>query len=93
MFDTLGKRAGSLPDHMSYMGLADCIAAAKAEGLIVGLAGALQARHVPSLVALQPDLIGFRGALCQGGDRVHAARSRAARGHQGPDPGAAAHFP
>jgi (5-formylfuran-3-yl)methyl phosphate synthase len=70
MFDTLGKRAGSLPDHMSYMGLADCIAAAKAEGLIVGLAGALQARHVPSLVALQPDLLGFRGALCHGGDRA-----------------------
>ncbi len=70
MFDTMGKRAGALPEHMSYMGLADCIAAAKAEGLIVGLAGALQARHVPSLLALQPDLIGFRGALCQGGDRA-----------------------
>ena len=52
------------------MGLADRIAAAKAEGLIVGLAGSLQARHVPSLVALQPDLLGFRGALCHGGDRA-----------------------
>ena len=52
------------------MGLADCIASAKAEGLIVGLAGSLQARHVPSLVALQPDLLGFRGALCHGGDRA-----------------------
>ena len=49
MFDTMGKRAGSLPEHMSFMGLADRIAAAKAEGLIVGLAGSLQARHVPSL--------------------------------------------
>jgi uncharacterized protein (UPF0264 family) len=70
MFDTMGKRAGSLPEHMSYMGLADRIAAAKAEGLIVGLAGSLQAHHVPSLVALQPDLLGFRGALCHGGDRA-----------------------
>ena len=70
MFDTMGKRAGSLPEHMSFMGLADRIAAAKAEGLIVGLAGSLQARHVPSLLALQPDLLGFRGALCHGGDRA-----------------------
>ncbi|MGA7456930.1 MAG: (5-formylfuran-3-yl)methyl phosphate synthase [Methyloceanibacter sp.] len=70
MFDTIGKRAGALPEHMSYIGLADCIATAKAAGLIVGLAGSLQARHVPSLLALQPDLLGFRGALCQGGDRA-----------------------
>jgi dihydroneopterin aldolase len=70
MFDTMGKHSGSLPEHISFMGLADCIASAKAEGLIVGLAGSLQARHVPSLVALQPDLLGFRGALCHGGDRT-----------------------
>ena len=70
MFDTLGKTKGALPEHMSFMGLADRIARAKAEGLIVGLAGALNARHVPSLVALQPDLLGFRGALCRDGDRT-----------------------
>jgi len=70
MFDTLGKTAGALPEHISYMGLAERIAAAKAEGLIVGLAGALQARHVPSLIALQPDLLGFRGGLCVDGNRV-----------------------
>ncbi len=70
MFDTLGKGAGPLPDHISYMTLAGHIAAAKAEGLVVGLAGSLQARHVPSLIALAPDLLGFRGALCHGGNRV-----------------------
>jgi uncharacterized protein (UPF0264 family) len=69
MFDTMGKDAGSLPDHLSFMALAEYIAAAKAEGLVVGLAGALKARHVASLVALTPDLLGFRGALCQNGDR------------------------
>ncbi len=52
------------------MTFAGHIAAAKAEGLVVGLAGSLQARHVPSLLALAPDLLGFRGALCHGGDRV-----------------------
>jgi dihydroneopterin aldolase len=70
MFDTLGKGAGALPEHMSYMGLAERIAAAKAEGLIVGVAGSLRARHVPSLIALAPDLLGFRGALCRDENRV-----------------------
>jgi (5-formylfuran-3-yl)methyl phosphate synthase len=70
MFDTMGKGTGSLTDHLSYMALAGHIAAAKAEGLVVGLAGSLTARHVPSLLALAPDLLGFRGALCQAGARA-----------------------
>jgi uncharacterized protein (UPF0264 family) len=70
MFDTLGKGAGSVPDHISFIALAGCIASAKAEGLTVGLAGSLKARHVPSFVALAPDLLGFRGALCHDGDRA-----------------------
>jgi dihydroneopterin aldolase len=72
MFDTMGKDAGSLTDHMSYMTLAGYIAAAKADGMVVGLAGSLTARHVPSLLALAPDLLGFRGALCPAGDRAQA---------------------
>jgi (5-formylfuran-3-yl)methyl phosphate synthase len=70
MFDTMGKGAGCLTDHLSYMTLAGHIATAKAEGLVVGLAGSLTARHVPSLLALAPDLLGFRGALCRAGDRA-----------------------
>lgn len=70
MFDTLGKGSGSLPDHMSYIALAGHIASAKAEGLIVGVAGSLRAKHVPGLLALEPDLLGFRGALCHEGDRT-----------------------
>jgi dihydroneopterin aldolase len=69
MFDTLGKGSGALPDHMSYVALAGHIAAAKAHGLIVGVAGSLRARHVPGLLALEPDLLGFRGAICLEGDR------------------------
>jgi dihydroneopterin aldolase len=72
MFDTLGKTAGTLPDHISYIALAGHIASAKAEGLIVGVAGSLRARHVPGLLALEPDLIGFRGALCLSGDRTQS---------------------
>ena len=70
MFDTMGKRVGSLPEHMSFMGLADRIASAKAEGLIVGLAARCKRATCRASLALQPDLLGFRGALCQGGDRA-----------------------
>jgi uncharacterized protein (UPF0264 family) len=70
MFDTLGKSAGALPDHLPPAALAPQLAAAKAQGLTVGLAGSLKARHVPSLMALDPDLLGFRGALCLDGERA-----------------------
>jgi uncharacterized protein (UPF0264 family) len=69
MLDTAGKSSGSLLDRLSPEALAGFIAAAKAEGLSVGLAGSLRAEQVQALLPLQPDLIGFRGALCRGGAR------------------------
>lgn len=72
MLDTLGKTAGSLLEHVSLDALARFVAAAKAEGLMVGLAGSLRASHVPKLLALEPDLLGFRGALCHGGARAQS---------------------
>jgi (5-formylfuran-3-yl)methyl phosphate synthase len=69
MLDTLGKEAGSLLDHLTLEAVARFVAAAKTEGLMVGLAGSLKAKHVPALLALGPDLLGFRGALCRGGAR------------------------
>jgi (5-formylfuran-3-yl)methyl phosphate synthase len=70
MFDTLGKGSGALPDYIPPAGLAAFVAAAKAARLSVGLAGSLRAEHVPSLLALEPDLLGFRGALCRAGERI-----------------------
>jgi uncharacterized protein (UPF0264 family) len=69
MLDTMGKAAGSLSDHLPLEALAAFVHSAKAEGLIVGLAGSLEAKHVSALLALGPDLLGFRGALCRGGAR------------------------
>ena len=37
---------------------------------MVGLAGSLEEADVPSLAALGPDLLGFRGALCAGRSRT-----------------------
>src|SRR3990170_3846683 len=72
MFDTLKKATGSLPDHMSLGTLAAHVTSAQARGLTVGVAGSLKAKHVPGLLALRPDLLGFRGALCHGDDRVQS---------------------
>jgi uncharacterized protein (UPF0264 family) len=69
MLDTMDKAAGSLPDHLSTSELGAFVHSVNAEGLIVGLAGSLKAKHVPPLLALDPDLLGFRGALCRAGAR------------------------
>jgi uncharacterized protein (UPF0264 family) len=69
MLDTMGKNSGSLLDNFSYGALTRLVETARGEGLIVGLAGSLRAAHVPPLLRLNPDLLGFRGALCRGGTR------------------------
>lgn len=69
MLDTAGKRTGSLLDHMALDEIDRFVTAARREGLIAGVAGSLRPAHVAPLLALAPDIIGFRGALCQDGLR------------------------
>ena len=66
MLDTADKHAGPLFTHIDASGIAGFVAHAKAQGLMVGLAGSLKAADVPELLSLSPDLLGFRGALCRG---------------------------
>lgn len=70
MFDTLGKGEGALTDYLPLRELAARSAEAKTCGLTVGFAGSLRPKDVPALLALEPDLLGFRGALCRNGDRL-----------------------
>jgi uncharacterized protein (UPF0264 family) len=69
MLDTMGKNGVSLPDLIAPERLRALIASARARGLATGFAGSLRAGDVPTLLALGPDLLGFRGALCRGGRR------------------------
>ena len=69
MLDTARKDGRSLLDHLALDRIAGFVAGAHAEGLLVGLAGSLKASHVPALLKLRPDLLGFRGALCTNGTR------------------------
>lgn len=66
MLDTAGKGSGSLLDHLTLGEVARFVARGKAQGLTVGLAGSLRAAQVPVLLDLEPDVLGFRGALCRG---------------------------
>jgi (5-formylfuran-3-yl)methyl phosphate synthase len=69
MLDTVGKNGVSLPRLVAPERLGALIASARARGLAIGFAGSLRAGDVPALLALGPDLLGFRGALCRGGRR------------------------
>jgi uncharacterized protein (UPF0264 family) len=67
MLDTADKRAGPLTAHLSAGALARFVAAARARGLLSGLAGALRLADIPDLAALGADYLGFRSALAVGG--------------------------
>ena len=81
MLDTAGKGSGSLLDHLTAGELARFVAEGKAQGLTVGLAGSLQAAQIPGLLDLEPDVLGFRGALCRGArtDRLDREAASAIR--------------
>jgi len=67
MADTADKHAGSLFDAVPVAALRRFIAAARAAGALVGLAGALRRSHAAALADLAPDFAGFRSAVCLGG--------------------------
>ncbi len=88
MLDTADKRTGALPERLSDEVLAKFVNTVQGAGLLAGLAGSLRMTHVPRLLALGPDVLGFRGGLCRDGDRtggidaeaVRAVRTAIARG-------------
>lgn len=69
ILDTAEKSRGRLLDHMDPGDLARFIELCRGRGLAGGFAGGLEAPDVPRLLALAPAVVGFRGALCHGGDR------------------------
>jgi uncharacterized protein (UPF0264 family) len=79
MLDTAGKDGRTLLDHWSAAGLESFIAEARAAGLMAGLAGSLRVAQIPRLLALAPDVLGFRGALCRASDRRDALDRSAMR--------------
>jgi dihydroneopterin aldolase len=70
MLDTARKGGGGLLEHTDIVSLRDFVDACRAHRLIAGLAGSLEPPDIPRLLALSPDLLGFRGALCAGHARA-----------------------
>jgi dihydroneopterin aldolase len=70
MVDTAHKSGGRLLDHMSVAALGGFVDACRRNGVMAGLAGSLEAPDVPRLLVLEPDVLGFRGALCRDQDRT-----------------------
>lgn len=77
MLDTRDKGTGSLRDKLSDSQLALFVKSARQAGLLCGLAGSLRRDDILPLRRLQPDYLGFRGALCQS-NRRDAALDEAA---------------
>jgi uncharacterized protein (UPF0264 family) len=64
MLDTAGKSGGTLLDCLSASRLREFVARTHGAGLFAGLAGSLGVGQIAELLALEPDVLGFRGALC-----------------------------
>jgi len=69
MLDTCDKRRGSLLENLPRARLSEFVHLARQHGLLCGLAGSLRLADIPALLPLQPDYLGFRGALCRNHQR------------------------
>jgi uncharacterized protein (UPF0264 family) len=65
MLDTMDKQRGALTEIMTLSEITEFVYLAKQEGLLSGLAGSLKLADIATLLPLQADYLGFRGALCE----------------------------
>ena len=79
MLDTAGKDGAGLRDHMGERELHEFTTLARDLGLQSGLAGSLTAADIAPLLRIDPDYLGFRGALCVQGHRRGALDPTALR--------------
>jgi (5-formylfuran-3-yl)methyl phosphate synthase len=69
MLDTRDKTRGRLGAHLEVVQVNEFCTQCRSLNLISGLAGSLEAPDVPRLLLVRPDVLGFRGALCDARDR------------------------
>jgi (5-formylfuran-3-yl)methyl phosphate synthase len=70
MVDTQNKSQGSLLEMLPRVSLMKFVEQARQAKVLVGLAGALRQQHLPALLELAPDFVGFRGAVCDDNERT-----------------------
>lgn len=69
MLDTERKGEGRLTDYLGTGFLRDFVISSKSKHMQVGLAGSLRESDIGPLSSLEPDYLGFRGALCSNHER------------------------
>jgi uncharacterized protein (UPF0264 family) len=69
LIDTLTKDGPNLFDFLPETELKGLITEGKEAGLSTALSGALRMSDLDTLVRLNPDIVGVRGAVCSHGDR------------------------
>jgi uncharacterized protein (UPF0264 family) len=79
LLDTAVKDGRTLIDHLPPTEIARYLAACRRSGLLAAVAGALETRTMPEILALAPDIIGVRGAVCLGGRTGRLDRRRLER--------------
>ncbi len=75
MIDTLVKDGRSTFDHLSVAEVLEVKVRAHEEGMLFALAGSLRLEHAKVVREIGPDVVGFRGAACNG-DRVRGKVTR-----------------
>ncbi|PMS37935.1 uncharacterized protein (UPF0264 family) [Trinickia symbiotica] len=79
MFDTAGKDGRTLFDHVDEATLGRWLDVARKRGAMSGIAGSLGWAQLDRILALAPDVAGFRGALCVDGRRSAIDPGRVAK--------------
>ncbi len=69
MVNTAIKDGKALFDALTLNEINDFVNMAKEANLLVALAGSIKQYHVEDLIKIDPDIIGVRGAVCEGPDR------------------------
>lgn len=69
MVDTAIKDGQSLFDALTVDEIRDFVDRGHAAGMLVALAGSISLAHIDVLFDIQPDIIGVRGAVCEGSNR------------------------
>ena len=73
LIDTLVKDGRNLFDFLDEHQLKELVLEAKEAGMSTALSGALKIANLDTLVRINPDIVGVRGAVCTRGDREKGA--------------------
>jgi uncharacterized protein (UPF0264 family) len=79
LMDTWSKDRRHLFDWIGPDRLGNLVTQARHAGLLTALAGGLGPEQLPAVCRVDPDIVGFRGALCQGGRDGQVSRARVSR--------------